>query len=80
MSLAPYPYPAMVNSTVGSICANRSMTLRAPNSGAHAAQVAPRLAVARNATTVSGMFGRYAATRSPRPTPSRCRPFRARAT
>ena len=41
-----------------SICANRSITLRAPNSGAHAAHVAPRLAVARNATTVSGMFGR----------------------
>ena len=44
------------------------------------AQIAPRLAVARNATSVSGMFGRYATTRSPRPTPSRCRPARARAT
>ena len=45
---------------MGSIWPNRSTTLRAPNSGAQLAQIAPRLAVARNATTVSGMFGRYA--------------------
>ena len=33
-------------------------TLRAPSSGAQLAQTAPRLAVAANATSVSGMFGR----------------------
>jgi hypothetical protein len=29
-----------------------------PNSGAHDDQIAPRLAAARNATTVSGTLGR----------------------
>ena len=67
------------SSTFGSSCPNRSSTLRGPNSEAQVAQIAPRLAVARNATSVSGMFGRYATTRSPRPTPSRCSPARARA-
>ena len=38
------------------------------------------LAVAANATSVSGMFGMYATTRSPGPTPSRRSPARARAT
>ena len=52
------PYPPIVNSTLGSICEKRSMTLRAPNSGAQVAQIAPRLTVAANATSVSGMFGR----------------------
>ena len=60
------------SSTVGSSCTRRSITLRAPSSGAQLAQTAPRLAVAANATTVSGMLGRYATTRSPGPTPSRC--------
>src|SRR3954447_16698808 len=53
--------------------AKRSMTARAPNSGAHVAQIAPRLAGARDATSVSGMFGREATTRSPGPTPRRSR-------
>ena len=48
----------MASSTFGSIWPKRASTLRAPNSGAHAAHVAPRLAVARKATSVSGMFGR----------------------
>ena len=43
-------------------------------------QTAPMLAHARNATTVSGTFGMYAATRSPRPTPSRRSPAAQRAT
>jgi hypothetical protein len=47
-----------VRRTVGSICWNRDTTLAVPNSGAHDAQTAPRLAVARNATRVSAMFGR----------------------
>src|ERR1700750_2252844 len=50
-----------------------------PNSGAHDDHTAPRLAVARNATRVSGMFGEYATTRSPRWTPWRCNPARHRA-
>ena len=45
-----------------------------PNSGEHADQTAPRLDAARNAMTVSGMFGMSAATRSPLPTPSQRRP------
>ena len=56
------------------------MTLREPSSGAQLANTAPRLAVAANATSVSGMFGMYATTRSPGPTPSRSSPARARAT
>ena len=56
------------------------MTLRAPSSGAQLAHTAPRLAVAANATSVSGMLGMYATTRSPAPTPSRWSPARARAT
>ena len=67
-------------STAGSSCTRRSTTLRTPSSGAQLAQTAPRLAVAANATSVSGMFGRYATTRSPGPTPRRARPARARAT
>ena len=58
----------------------RSSTACTPNSGAQLVQIAPRLAVARKATIVSGTLGRYAATRSPAPTPSRCRPIRARPT
>jgi hypothetical protein len=59
-----------VNSTVGRICANRSMTLCAPKSGEQDDQMAPRLAVASSPMSASGMFGRNAATRSPWPTPS----------
>ena len=40
----------------------------------------PSDAVARRPITASGMFGRNAATRSPRPTPWRARPARQRAT
>ena len=54
---------------MGSICEKRSITLRAPNSGAAEDQTAPIEAHANNAATVSGMFGMYAATRSPSPTP-----------
>ena len=57
-------------STVGSICANLSITLRAPKSGEQDDQIAPRLAAASRPTTASGTFGSRAATRSPRPTPS----------
>ena len=57
-------------STFGSICANLSITLRAPKSGEHDDQIAPRLAVASRPMTASGTFGSRAATRSPRPTPS----------
>jgi len=39
-------------------------------SGEQIDQIAPRLATARNATAVCGVFGRNAQTRSPRPTPS----------
>ena len=42
----------------GSICPKRSSTACTPNSGAQRVQVAPRLAVARNAMIVSGTFGR----------------------
>jgi hypothetical protein len=45
-------------STFGSICLKRSITAGAAISGAHTLQIAPMLAVARNATIVSGMFGR----------------------
>ena len=44
------------NSTLGSIWAKRSITLRAPNSGAQAAQIAPRLAVAMNAPASRGCW------------------------
>lgn len=55
------------------------MTDWVPNSGAHEDQIAPIDAVARNAINVSGTFGRYATTRSPRSTPSRSRPVASRA-
>ena len=48
----------MANSTLGSTCAKRSITLRAPNSGAADDHVAPIDAHAKNAATVSGIFGR----------------------
>ena len=67
-------------STVGSICANRSITLRAPKSGEHDDQIAPMLAVASRPMTASGTFGSSAATRSPRRTPSERRPRATRAT
>jgi hypothetical protein len=46
-----------VKNTFGSICAKRSITLRAPNSGAALDQIAPSEAVAKKAISVSGMFG-----------------------
>jgi hypothetical protein len=67
-------------STVGSICANRSMTLRAPKSGEHDDQMAPMLAVASRPMTASGTFGSRAATRSPRRTPRARSPRATRAT
>ena len=51
-----------------------------PNSGAQLEKIAPRLAVASSSTNVSGMFGAYAATRSPGATPSRRSPARTRRT
>ena len=65
---------------MGSIWANRSTTAFVPNSGAHDDQTAPSDAVASRPTTASGMLGRNAATRSPRPTPRRWSPARQRAT
>ena len=59
----------MAISTFGSICRKRSITLDIPNSGEHADHMAPIEAVARNATTVSGMLGIREITRSPFATP-----------
>ena len=59
-----------MNSTLGAICPKRSTTPLMPKSGEHEDQIAPRLAVASMATTVSGTFGMKPATRSPLPTPS----------
>ena len=67
-------------STVGSICANRSITLAAPKSGEHEDQMAPMLAVASSAMIACGPFGSSPATRSPRLTPSSRRPVATRAT
>ena len=50
-----------------------------PNSGGAADQIAPSDAHARNAATVSGVLVRYAATRSPGPTPRRRSPAATRA-
>ncbi len=44
-------------STVGSICANRSITLAAPKSGEHEDQTAPILAAASSAMIACGPFG-----------------------
>ena len=68
------------SSTVGSICRKRSSTLLTPNSGAQLDQIAPKLAVAKNAITASPPFGKRPATRSPERTPKRRKPARARAT
>ena len=54
---------------MGSIWEKRSTTLRTPNSGAADDHTAPIEAHANSAATVSGMFGMYAAIRSPSPTP-----------
>jgi hypothetical protein len=78
--LSPYRYPSTATSTTGSICCQRSVTLRVPNSGAQEENTAPRLAAASSSTKVSGMLGAYAATRSPGPTPSRRSPARTRRT
>jgi hypothetical protein len=43
---------------LGSIWAKRSTTLETPNSGAQLDQIAPMLAVASMAITVSGTLGR----------------------
>ena len=48
------------SSTFGSICAKRSITLRAPKSGEQLDQIAPIDAHASCAAIASGMFGRYA--------------------
>ena len=47
----------MASSTLGRTWAKRSITLRAPNSGAAEDHVAPIEAQAKNAATVSGMLG-----------------------
>ncbi len=78
--LPPYRYRSTASSTLGVICANRSITLAGPKSGEHDDQMAPRLAVASNPISAAGMFGRYAATRSPLVTPSAWSPARTRAT
>ena len=65
---------------MGEIWARRSITLRGPKSGEHDDQMAPRLAVASSPTKASGMFGVYAATRSPLVTPRACNPVRTLAT
>jgi hypothetical protein len=46
-----------VSSTVGSIWAKRSVTLRAPNSGAAEDHTAPSDAHASSAAIASGVFG-----------------------
>ena len=51
-----------------------------PKSGEQEVNVAPRLVAASIAITVSGRFGRKAATTSPGPTPSRASPVAMRAT
>ena len=61
----------MQNSTFGESCANRSSTPRSPKSGEQHAQMAPIAVVASIATTVCGMFGIQATTRSPGSTPER---------
>jgi hypothetical protein len=73
-------YPSQPIKTLGSIWENRCTTLPVPNSGAQLDQTAPRLAVARKATRVSGILGSKAATRSPRSTPNRRNPAAAAAT
>ncbi len=77
---APYRYPSTATSTLGAICCQRSTTLRVPNSGAQLEKTAPRLAAASMSTNVSGMFGAYAATRSPAATPRPRSAARARRT
>jgi len=42
---------------LGSICSKRSVTLREPKSGEQLDQIAPMLAQASKAASVSGMFG-----------------------
>ena len=80
MSRAPYWYPSIATNTCGSICPKRSITARTPNSGAQLDHTPPSDAVARNATSVSGMFGAYATTRTPGPTPRRRNPAAQRRT
>ncbi len=53
----------------GSIWPKRSSTPCTPKSGEHDDHTAPRLVAPSIATIVSGMLGRYAATRSPAATP-----------
>ena len=62
------------------IWAKRSTRLCVPKSGEQLDQMAPMLAQATIAMTASGMFGTTAATRSPRPTPSRRKPADAATT
>jgi hypothetical protein len=50
-------YPSPTITSFGSICAKRSITVRAPNSGAAADQTAPIAWTASIAIAVSGMFG-----------------------
>ena len=57
-SRPPYRTPSQAISTLGSIWRKRSSTALVPMSGAQTLQMPPRLTTARNATIVSGMFGR----------------------
>ena len=57
--------PSTAKSTLGSICLKRSTTAPVPMSGEQLDHTAPTVAHARNAASVSGMFGMYDTTRSP---------------
>ena len=54
-----------INKIFGLICENRSITPVVPKSGEQEDHIAPRTDVLIYAITVSGKFGKYAATRSP---------------
>ena len=69
-----------MTSTAGSTCPIRLITLLVPDSGAQQVKMAPRLAAAYRVIIASGMLGRYAATRSPGPTPRPCSAARSDAT
>src|SRR5882724_6134911 len=66
-----YQYPSHAIKTFGWVWPKRSRTPCTPKSGEALVNVAPRVAVASIVTIVSGMFGIYAATRSPGRPPSR---------
>ena len=69
IALPPWNWPSTAISTLGAIWRKRSNTATGPMSGEHTDHTAPTLAQARKATTVSGMLGSQAPTRSPGCTP-----------